>query len=163
AVAAGEVAPHGVDAGARRVRSRMWVAVHTRAHPGYAVEQVDGVERRPCQRVVGDRGDGDGRRERVPAVLRDRDDLQARKLRGVCVLRPERLDGAVTGDGDLPGLTEALRRVVVARADLDRRSEGLAFVVGVRDVQLHVSVAGTDVAKHRPEEVQPTEVSGRVV
>src|SRR5204862_7569180 len=78
---------------------------------------------------------------------------------------PERLDGAVRGNGDLAGLPEALRRVVVAGADLDGLAPATALVVGVRDVELDVAVAGARVAVHRPEDMDASEprAAGRAV
>src|SRR5216683_1644830 len=44
----------------------MGVAVDPRAHPRHPVEQVDHVERRACQRVIGDLGDRDRGGECLP-------------------------------------------------------------------------------------------------
>src|SRR5207253_9741400 len=86
------------------------------------------------------------------------DDLQVRVLAlRIRVLGPESLDGSVRRDGELAGLPEALRGVVVACADLDRLAPGPALVVRVRDVELDVAVAGAREAEDGPEDVDAPE------
>ena len=69
AVPAAEVAPDDVDAAARRIGSRVRIAVHPGAHARHAIEEVDHVEGRAPQRVIGNLCDRDRRREGGAAVL----------------------------------------------------------------------------------------------
>ena len=155
---AAEVAPDDVDAAARRIGSRVRIAVHPGAHARHAIEEVDHVEGRAPQRVIGNLCDRDRCREGGAAILRDRNHLQRRKFGRVCVFRPEHFHGSICGDRHLPGLTEALCGIAVGGADLNRRRPAHALVVRVHHNELDVAVASALPTENRHKDIDPAEV-----
>src|SRR6267143_947301 len=71
----------------------------------------------------------------------------------VLILGPEDLHRPIGRHRHLPGLAEALSKVVVGAAHLHRVRPAHTAVAGVRDVQLDVAIAGAVGAEDGPEDI----------